>query len=139
SAIAPPFGPLLKNDFPDIEAYTQLLQNGPTPLKYNEHIFNESGTWFADENLFKLFSVKVVEGDPSTALSDPFGIMLTTDEAKKYFGNEDPMNKILVLGSTYNLKVTGVYQPFPVNAHLHPDILISFSTLNDTTIYGAKN
>lgn len=138
-AIAPPFGPLLKNDFPDIESYTRLLANGPTPIRYGEKVFNEPGTWFADENLFKIFTVKTLSGNPATALSNPYSVMLTPGEAKKYFGNEDPLNKVILLNNQYNLKVTGIFEPFPATAHLHPDIMISFSTLNDTSIYGLKN
>jgi putative ABC transport system permease protein len=138
SAIAPPFGPLLKNDFPDIESYTRLLENGPTPVRYKEKVFNEQGTWYADENLFKIFSVKTLEGNPASALSDPFTVMLTPAEARKYFGSDDAINKVLVLNNQYNLKVTGIFEPFPATAHIHPDIMISFSTLNDSSIYGLK-
>jgi putative ABC transport system permease protein len=67
--------------------------------------------------------------------------MMTDEAAKKYFGNEDPLNKIIRInfGNYYNLKVTGIYKPFPSNTHFHPDVMISFNTLNDTAIYGANN
>ncbi|MBA3647370.1 MAG: ABC transporter permease [Chitinophagales bacterium] len=139
SSVAPPFGPLLKNDFPDIEDYTRLLPNGPTPFRYKEKIFNEPGSWYADRSLFHIFTVNVLQGDPETALNDPFCVMLTPDEARKYFGSEDPMNKVMRLNNTNDLKVTGIYQPFPAAAHIHPEILISFPTLEDSSIYGINN
>lgn len=138
-SVAPPFGPLLKNDFPEIRQYTRLLPNGITPIRYEDKIFNEPGAWFGDENLFDVFTVEVLQGNPATALSDPFSVMITPGIAKKYFGTEDPMNKTLRLDNKNDLKITGIYKPFPSTAHLHPEILISFSTLEDSAIYGIKN
>lgn len=139
SSVAPPVAPLLLNDFKEIEKITRLLQNGTTPLRYEEKIFNEEDVYWADENVFDFFKVDMIKGNPRNALSDPYAIMLTGEAAKKYFGSEEPLNKILKLGNTYNLKVTGIYKSFPANSHVHPGAMISFSTLNDSTIYGAEN
>src|SRR5882757_8750179 len=79
SSVAPPFGPLLQNDFPDIKAMTRLLFTGTTPLRYEEKIFNEKNVAFADENFFRLFDVPLVKGNPANALSDPFSVMLTEE------------------------------------------------------------
>src|ERR1700739_3843852 len=65
--------------------------------------------------------------------------MITPEIAKKYFGNEDPINKTVILDNTkHEFKVTGVFEPFPANAHMHPEILMSFNTLKDSLIYGEK-
>jgi putative ABC transport system permease protein len=137
-AVAPPFGPLLKNEFSDIKKVTRILSNGSTSLRYKDKLFNERGSYFADENFFDFFSVKTIHGDPKTALKEPFTLMLTPELARKYFGNEDPMNKELRLNNQYNFKVTGIYEPFPENAQLHPQMLLSFNTLNNDAIYGKK-
>ncbi len=138
SAIAPPFGPLLQNDFKEIKKITRLLDNSPCPLKYGEKMFNEPNTYFADENIFDVFDVHVTKGDPAKALNDPFSVMVTEEVATKYFGNEDPMNKTIRMNNQYDLRVTGVYKAFPSNAHMHPGMMISFNTLKDTTVYGAE-
>lgn len=138
STVSPPFGHYLPGDFPEIEKMTRLLDNGITPLRYKEKLFNEQQVFMADENLFDVFTVKVIKGNPKTALKDPFSIMLTPETAKKYFGDEDPMDKTIRYNNQLELKVTGIYQPFPSNAHLHPGMLVSFSTLKDSTIYGEK-
>ena len=58
--------------------------------------------------------------------------MLTaTKSAKKYFGDEDPMNKMIRFNNQFDFKVTGIYQPFPSNSHMHPGMLLSFNTLKD--------
>jgi putative ABC transport system permease protein len=139
AAIAPPAGPLLKNDFKEIQQVTRLLQNSPTPFRFEEKKFNEPNSYFADEHLFDVFNVQVTKGNPKKALVDPYSVMLSEDLAKKYFGGDEPLNKVLRMNNQFDLKVTGVYKSFPTNAHLHPELMISFNTLNDTAVYGANN
>ncbi len=137
-SIAPPYAPLLLNDFKEIKTLTRLLSNGNTSFKYDDKIFNEQNVFFADENLFKLFDVNVVKGNPSKALTEPYSVMLTEEMASKYFGNDDPVNKMIKLDNQITCKVTGVYKAFPTNAHLHPGAMISFNTLKDTAVYGEE-
>ena len=140
SAVAPPFGPLLKNAFPDIEKVTRMLSTGTIVFRYKEKMFNEQNAFFADENFMSVFSLDMVKGNKQTALVDPYNVMLTPELARKYFGSEDPINKTVILDNTkHEFKVTGVFNPFPANSHMHPDILVSFNTLKDSTIYGEKN
>lgn len=140
SSVAPPFGPLLQNDFKEIENMTRVLQNGTTAIVYEEKMFNEPNVCFSDEQFFKFFKADVLKGNPEKALTDPFSIMMTDEMARKYFGSADPMDKTVRLnfGNYYDLKVTGIYKPFPANTHFHPDFMISFNTLKDSTIYGAE-
>ena len=137
--VAPPFGPLLKNDFKQIQKMTVLLPNGNIAFRYEDKLFYENDCYFADEYLFDVFKVDVVKGNPKTALVEPYSVMLKEDIAKKYFGNEDPMNKMIRLDNQLNCKVTGVYKAFPSNSHVHPAIMISFNTLKDSTVYGEQN
>jgi putative ABC transport system permease protein len=138
STIAPPFGPLIQNYFPDIQKITRLLPNGRTPVRYGEKMFNENNVFFADEHLFDVFSVKVNKGNPQKALLDPFTVMLSEDMARKYFGSDDPMNKMIRLNNQFDMKVSGVFQSFPSNAHIHPEIMVSFNTLKDSAVYGER-
>jgi len=137
--IAPPFGPLLKNDFQEIEKLTRLIDFSPLAMRYEEKMFNEQDVFLADENIFDVFHIDVLRGNPANALTGPFSIMLSEPIAKKYFGDADPMDKMVKIDNQFNLKVTGIYKPFPTNTHMHPQVMISFSTLNDTAIYGAEN
>ena len=138
-AIAPPFGPYLKNEFPEIQKMTRLLSNGNTAFVYDDKKFYESKVFFADENLGDVFKVDVLKGNIKTALEQPFSVMITDELAKKYFGTEDPMNKLVKLDNNLPCKVSGVFKPFPSNTHLHADVLISFNTLKDSAIYGERN
>ena len=93
SSVAPPFGPLLRIAFPDIKIVTRVLPNGITPFKYKNKLFNEQNAFLADEHFFDVFSVPIIEGDRKNALTEPYSVMLTRKLAKKYFGDEDPINK----------------------------------------------
>lgn len=137
-AVAPPFAPLLKNDFKDIKYITSVFPEGTTSVRYNDKIFNESDTYFIDENFAKIFDVKVIKGNAAKALTEPFSVMLSEEIAKKYFGNEDPIDKVLRMDQQFSCKVTGVYKALPANAHLHPQIMLSFNTLKDSAVYGEK-
>lgn len=138
-AVAPPFAPLLENDFKDIEKITRILPGGTTSLRYQDKVFNERNMMFADEEFLNLFTVKVSKGNPASALKEPYTVMLTEEIAEKYFGKEDPMNKLIKLDNQVNFKVTGVFKPLPSNSHFHPSLLLSFNTLKDSAIYGERN
>jgi putative ABC transport system permease protein len=138
STISPPFGYYFPSEFPQIQKMTRLLQNGPMPARYNDKMFNEKDMYFADENLFDVFSLKAIKGNPKTALSEPFSIMMTEKMAKKYFGDEDPVNKVIRFNSQFDCKVSGIYESFPANSHMHPEMLVSFNTLKDSVVYGEE-
>ena len=138
STVSPPFSYYLKTDFPEIKQLTRLYDNGITPIRYKEKLLNEEHLYFADDNFPDLFSVKMLKGDPHTALADPYTVVMTEATAKKYFGEEDPMNKVIRYNNQLDLKVTGIYEPFPSNAHVHPPIMVSFNTMKDTLVYGEQ-
>jgi len=131
----------LQNDFKEIEELTRFVDYSPAPVKNGDKMINEKNLFFADENFFDFFKATILEGNAKKALSDPYSVMLTDEMAKKYFGNEDPMNKTIRInyGRYFDFRVTGIFKPFPSNTHFHPNMLMSFSTMNDTLIYGAEN
>src|SRR4051812_2023242 len=141
STVSPPFGPLLLYDFKEIESMTRTLQLGSTAIRNGEKMFNEPNVYFADDKFFEFFKTPVVRGNPSKALADPYCVMLSDEVAAKYFGNGDPIDKTIRinLGNYFDFKVTGIFKPLPSNTHFHPDVMLSFNTLNDTLIYGAEN
>jgi putative ABC transport system permease protein len=138
ASVAPPFGPLLVNDYPDIQKMTRVLSFGSSAMKYGDKNFNERQVFAADENFFDFFNVKVIRGDSKTALNEPGSIMLCEEVAEKYFGKQDPVNQVIRLYNQFNLKVTGVYKEFPLNSHFHPRVLVSFSTLKSPEVYGEE-
>jgi putative ABC transport system permease protein len=140
--IAPPFGPLLKNDFPDIKevARTWGFDITMNPVEENglaqESIYIEN-FFYAEPSVFKIFSIPTLAGDTKTPLEDPYTMMVSDATAKKYFGTQDVVGKQLKGGEVL-FKITGVFQSFPEQSHWHPDVLVAFSTLNDQHIYGRQ-
>ena len=141
SAVAPPFGTLLPEHFPEIQNITRVLRNFGAVIRTtgDNQIYTEDRTFFADENLFKVFTVPMVAGNAESALSDPWQIALSERTARRYFGNNNPLDQVLSLDGQYKFKVTGVYRDFPEASHWHPDVLFSFVTLEDSTVYGKDN
>lgn len=137
-SVAPPAGPLLENDFKEIKAMTRVLQGGTTTFRYEEKMFIEEDLYFIDEHFMRMFDVEVLKGNPEKALTEPFSVMLTEEMARKYFGDDDPLNKVVRLDNQFNVKVTGVYKALPNNSHFHPQIMLSFSTLKVSEVYGEE-
>jgi putative ABC transport system permease protein len=135
--VAPPFGPHIKEDFPEVEQVVRLLETGAL-VKYGEQVFNEEKLFAAEQNIFKVFSFDVTKGNPEKALENPFSIMFSRTMAEKYFGKENPLGKTVRLDNQIDFTVTGVFEPLPPQSHFHPSFLMSFSSLNDTRIYGAE-
>jgi putative ABC transport system permease protein len=140
--VAPPFGPLLQNDFTDFEAVARTLQTRSLITLQEDarevKAFNEPNTFFAEPALLDIFTIDVREGNGKKALSEPFQVMLSEKTAQRYFGDEPAVGKQLKFGTQYVVEVAGVFKDFPQQSHWHPELLVSFSTLNDSTIYGAR-
>ncbi len=129
--VAPPIGPLLKNDFPEILRAARMIQVEGLLINAGPVYFEEDRFFFAEGSLFDVFTFKMTAGDPATALRDPFTVVITTDMARKYFGAEDPVGRPITIqasGQSADLKVTGVVEPLPAASHFHPDFLGSFTT-----------
>ncbi|MEZ4960964.1 MAG: ABC transporter permease [Saprospiraceae bacterium] len=135
--LAPPFAPLLKNDFPDIEEAVRLFQTGVT-FRKGDQLYSEENFFLAEPVIFNMFDIPLVSGNPETALNDPFTLLLSESAAKKYFNTENPVDQTMTGLGRYDFKITGVFRDFPYNSHFHPSILASFSTLRDSTIYGEE-
>lgn len=140
--VAPPFGPLLKNDFPDIEEVARVLNTNLTFTIEEDGerkvSFEEPRAYAAEPSLFRIFTIPIVSGSPETALTQPFTAMLSDKAAMQYFGTTEVAGKELHVTGGLILSLTGVYESFPAQSHWHPEILISFSTLENENIYGKE-
>ncbi len=128
-----PMGPALLNEYPEIETITRVRKVfRSTPVfSFGENKFYEEGLFAADSDFFNIFQYKFIEGDPVTALKAPFSIVLTKDDAKKYFGNESALGKTIRANDQYNFKVTGVIQNIPDNTHFKFNSIVSFGSLKN--------
>jgi len=136
---APPFGPRLEEDFQgSIQEMVRFLEVSPL-LRYDENAFVEDRFFFADPEVFSMFSWELIKGDPANALKYPDGLVVTESMAEKYFGDEDPIGKAIEfqLGSnTLPLQVTGVIEDVPGNSHFQFDFLASMEPV--VQFYGGQ-
>ena len=142
--VAPPVGPLVKNDFGEVEVMARTLNYSGLVIGLEENgeqkkAFTENYLFLAEPEIFKIFDFEITAGNQETVLSRPFTIMLSEKAAEKYFGDQNVVGKRLRGNDQFDLEVTGVYKSLPSQSHWHPDLLVSFSTLNDSTIYGREN
>ncbi|HEX9655203.1 MAG TPA: ABC transporter permease, partial [bacterium] len=121
--VAPLIAPLMKNDFPDIHYAVRLIGGGTTLVGYGSKFFEEPQFFFADPEIFEVFTLPFVKGDPKTALADPNSVVITEEMASKYFGEEDPLNRVINIDGDADLKVTGVIRNIPHHSHFHFDFL----------------
>lgn len=123
----PPLAEALMSDVPEVESTTRIVPFfGKPMIRYNETILTEEKVFFADSNFFEFFSFKLLEGDIKTALKEPNTVVFTQEMATKYFGKEQAVGKLVVIGNeneTY--KVTGLAANSPGNSHFKFNILIS--------------
>ncbi len=127
-------GPMLKSEFPEVLNYVRFTSYGVggsrKSIEYKEMTFNEEKFLWADETLFEVFSFKLVKGSPKDALVKPNSLVITEEMAEKYFGNEDPIGKTLLINTDKLYMVTGVLENIPKTSHIRPDFIASFSTFN---------
>ncbi len=121
-----PMAAALVSDIPEIEESIRMWVFTNVVIKYNDKSFTENGILLTDSNFFQFFSFKLLKGDPATVLKDPNSMVLTETSAKKLFGKEDPLGKILIFGNdNQSMKVTGVAQDPPENSHIKFQYLVS--------------
>jgi len=129
SFTASPIGPTMLQEFPEVEDYTRLNVEGETIIKYEEKTFTENAYSQADSSFFKIFSIPLIKGNLNTVLDGPYKVALSESTAKKIFGDTDPMDKMIIIGSDTSLyKVSGIFKDIPGNSHFDINILSSFST-----------
>jgi putative ABC transport system permease protein len=140
--VAPPIGPLLKNDFGEIETIARTANFGVVIAKEENGQVVMSNTeekaFLAEPDIFKIFDIKIKSGDPAKSLARPFTIMLSEKAAQRYFNDENIIGKRLRVNNAFDLEITGVYENFPLQSHWHPEFLMSFVTLENENIFGRE-
>jgi putative ABC transport system permease protein len=140
----PGVAPAMKREFPEVEEAGRLkndeflLGNDARNIR-----FKEPTVYYADESMIDILHVQLLDGDSKTALSRPGKVIISQEEARKYFGTENPLGKTLSVhssGNTRPLEVTGIFKDYPSNSHLKLSILVSYPTFSQVIgSYGNPN
>lgn len=123
-------GPQLKRILPGVKDYVRTIKSSSV-IASNGVIFTEKGVLYADQNFFKVFSFNLIKGDVNSALNAPEKIVITQKAAKKYFGNDDAIGKVLKVGSL-NYTVSAIAGDIPSNSQMQFDFVAPFSHYMDT-------
>lgn len=127
------YGPTIMYDYPDVINMARVNPYGLSVEGPDKTIFSEQ-VHFVDTSFLQMFTFPLQQGDPATVLSEPRSLVLSNVAAKRFFGDEDPMNKTLRIdwdGEMIPYKITGVLEKLPHNKHFKFEILASFATLED--------
>lgn len=112
----------LKNEYPDIISGVRFASGGGM-LSYKDKTFEEE-VYYADKEVFEVFDFDFAKGDPAVVFQDPYSMVLSSEAAVKYFGDEDPIGKTITLGGETAYRVTGVFGEIPANSSLDFEVIV---------------
>ena len=124
--------PELKAKMPVVKNYVRLSHPSTNVFEIGTRKFEEKNVFYADSTFLQVFSFRLVEGNAATAMQRSDGALITEDMAKKYFGKEDAMGKILKKDNGRNIIVTGILANIPSNSHLQFDFILPISSIAQT-------
>ena len=125
-------GPALVEQYPEIINSTKYQCFEQQMVEYGGESYLCNYFGIADPSFFEMFSFSFISGDPRTVFTDKFSIVLTESLARKFFGDENPMGKIVnVQISRTPFKVTGVIKDVPETSHMHFECVMPFSVCED--------
>ena len=127
-----PLGPALKEEIPEIMDTTRYVWAGGKLLRYEEKAFFENSVRAVDPSFLQMFTFPLLRGDKNTALESPYSLVITQEIAEKYFGQDDPLGKVIQVNNEYAFTVTGILKKLPSNSYAQFDMLIPYVFLEKT-------
>ncbi len=125
--------PTMSREIAGIEKYVRVTaQDREQVVNYDDRKFTEERYCYTEPAFFEIFNFPIIKGEKSGQLVRPNTIVLTQSAASRYFGEEEPLGKILTFStasSQQNFEVTGIIADMPVRSHIHYDFLLSFNTI----------
>jgi putative ABC transport system permease protein len=121
----------LKDSFPEV-IDAAGVKSEVTSVRYKARFFRENRFYFVDPDFLNIFDFPLLSGNAKTALDEPLSLLLTSDMARKYFGKENPLGRVVscnTYGRPIDFHVTGVLDNVPDNSHFHFDFLTPMSSL----------
>nr|WP_067058660.1 ABC transporter permease [Mucilaginibacter sp. L294] len=128
--IIAPVATFAKNEIPEVKDAVRIMPLGDAPFKYKDKVFYETDFAFTDPSYFTMFDFNLIKGDKRNPFPDNNSIVITEGTAKKYFGDEDPIGKVVITGQDEQNKVTGVIPDYPANSTFQYHVLMPASRFN---------
>jgi putative ABC transport system permease protein len=124
-----PLGPALVEEIPEIVDATRYVWSGGLLFRYGEKAFFEYLIRAVDPSFFQMFTFPFIKGDKNRALESAHSLVISEDIAEKYFGEKDPLGKVITVNNTHEFKVDGVVKNVPHNSIFQFDALIPYAFL----------
>src|SRR6185312_1019934 len=125
-----PLAPTLQREYPEVEEATRFIRAGKNMYKHGELHLYEDKVYYADSNVFRVFTLPFIQGDPRTALDEPKTMVLTQSTAEKFFGSgTKAFGQSLTNANGDVFKITGIIKDVPANSHIRFNMLLSANTL----------
>jgi putative ABC transport system permease protein len=125
-------GPTMAKEIPEIKAYARILSHSfgtPALVNTKNDKFTEKKLYWVDNDIFKVFDIKLLSGNQSNILDAPNTVILSKTTAQKYFGNQEAIGQSLKIDHEYTVNVSGIFEDLPSNSTLDAEILGSFNTM----------
>jgi putative ABC transport system permease protein len=135
----PAIATVLKENFDEVEDYARATRQflEYAAFTYSKEVsFRANRIFIVTPSFLSLFDFPLLEGDPDTALSAPFKAVIADSVAKKHFGAESPIGKVITYNNRYDFEITGVSQDVPANSHFKFDVLLSYKSLSSIARLG---
>lgn len=133
-----PIADMGKKEVPGIREAVRLSHNGMYNLfKYKDKSIVEENTLFADPTFFSVFDFPLIDGNPAKPFPDDHSVVLTATAAKRYFGDEAPLGKVLISDDNTAFTVSGIINDIPENSSIKSDIILPLS-LKFSRLYQAS-
>jgi putative ABC transport system permease protein len=131
--------PALKQEVSGVKDAVRVMHRINKLVVYNDKRIVEEDVVYADEGFFQMFSFPLKAGNAATALKEPYTVVLTESMAGKYFGNADPIGKMVRIQDEFDCKVTAVAKDLPSNTDVKGNIFISFNTYEQQALKAGVN
>ncbi len=115
----------------EVKNGVRIVSRSNRLLVYRNKSYLEDNIIFADPDFFNFFSFQLMKGDPNIVLKDPASIVLSEDMAEKYFGNEDPVGKVINFNNAKDVVVTGIMKNVPANSHFKMNFTVPLVNVID--------
>jgi len=119
-------GAEMVTEFPNVFSSGFLSQTRNSQYKIDENIFTNENVYHASTGLFEVLSIEIIKSKKSEVLTEPYKVIISERIAKKYFGDKDPIGKIIFKYPGYEYEVEGIFKDIPKNTHFKAEMFLSF-------------
>ncbi len=139
----PPMAPTLKEIIPEIQSASRFIRSTNLLVKVGNQTFTEDEYFWTDNEFFDIFSVEFIQGDRTSVLKSPSDVIISEHLAHKYFGDQNPMGKMILDSRNNEFTIAGVFKDFPGNSHFRFDLVFPIEryfqiTDNDPKSWGSN-